>query len=660
MRQRKGISRTSQPSAARLWRRALSGAVVVVAFLMLWLFGRGILALGSRQMAARQMSRWAISEAQRWLAWSAWLEPHNGTTDLMQAACFRHLEQVDRWQEALQSAARKKAAASSVQREIELGLLQSGQAHDGTENPLGALVEAGASPHDLAAAFVHGYLRRGESETAAKALAAWAADYPEEPHVAYMEGVCRWRLGESERAQMELEKALSTQPGHELARTALAGLFEQQDRLDEALQQYFEGATRSPTSEAAIVGIARVLRKLGRLNEARAVLQPLTSCPELPPPVAAEMGHIELNSGNYREAERWFAQADLDPSRGTETLSAAASTFALNGKNARAERLLDRVDAERNRSTMIYDLRVRLAIDAHDTEAAHELRRLSSSAPVNADIGGTGAGGEDLSKGSMAFTSEIYVLQCGPCHGESGDGNGRATRHLFPRPRDLRAGKSRLVSALNGVPTLEDVEAVIRLGMPGTSMPSFDNLSEDQRKLLAREVLRLNREGVREQFINAMRDEEEEIDEEEVNQVVETCTTPGEIVRLPRIGPADPATIARGKDAYSRLGCQNCHGDDGKGVWDTPLFDDKGCPSPPRDLVREPFKGGHEPESIYLRICVGMPGTPHPACYNLSEDQLVAVVGYCRSLSQEPKRVLTNHERATRAYATSTGGSPAP
>lgn len=200
--------------------------------------------------------------------------------------------------------------------------------------------------------------------------------------------------------------------------------------------------------------------------------------------------------------------------------------------------------------------------------------------------------------------------------------------------------------------------------MPGTSMQSFENLSLDERKLLAQEVLRLNRDGLREQFIDALTNEGEEIDADEVREIVDFCTTPGEVARVPRIGPADSQAILRGKDTYFKLGCDNCHGEHGSGAWDTLLFDEKGRPSPPRDLAYEPFKGGHEPESLYQRIFLGMPGTPHPACWNVAEEQLVDLVHYCRSLSQEPKRMLTNHQRTIQAtgsaYSAASGGAAVP
>ena len=670
MSRRKRSKQTGKPGSPLRGRRIVilvTPALVILAIVALFLFGRGTLALCARQMAAREMKVGAISAAQQWLAWSGWFDSGDGNTELMQAACFRHLKQVDHYVNALESAKRKGAPATRIQQEMRLGLIEAGKLEEGAENQIGALIEAGLSPHEVARAYVCGFLVRDEPEEAKKVLDAWAADCPEEASVAYIRGVYWQWLNEPARAETEFQVALARQPRHELAGTALAELLEGQDRLEEALQQYVESATRFPASRTAQLGVARVLRKTGRIDEARAVLESLASRPEASSDVALEMAQVELESGNYRETDRWFKQADLDETEDQDVLYAAATTFALAEEATRAERLFARADADYGRRRRIDDLQVRLTIDPHDRSAGGELERLSrpsSTASANVAVPRTEQAGDDQRRSRATSASDLYALHCSVCHGARGDGNGHAARHLLPRPRDLRTDKSRLVSTLNGVPTLEDLEAVITRGMPDTSMQPFDNLSDEQRNLLAEEVLRLNREGIRERFVAALRSEGEEIDEDEVRQVVEFCTTPGEAVPVPQIGAGDSEAIARGKDTYFRLGCDNCHGDDGVGAWDTPLFDEKGRPSPPRDLAHEPFKGGEEPESIYLRIFVGMPGTPHPGCWNVPADQLVDLVQYCRALSGEPKRALTNHERgiraARRAYVAAFGGPPTP
>ena len=105
----------------------------------------------------------------------------------------------------------------------------------------------------------------------------------------------------------------------------------------------------------------------------------------------------------------------------------------------------------------------------------------------------------------------------------------------------------------------------------------------------------------------------------------------------------------RGKASFVSLGCTKCHGEDGRGSPGEALFDDQGEPTRARDLVHEPFKGGREPESVCRRIVAGMPGTPHPAVWSLTDGQIADLVQYVRSLAGKPQYALTNFERRIRA-----------
>lgn len=643
------------------------GVVGVTAIILLLVSGRTILTLWARHMASRQMNAWALSAAQQWLAWAAWLDPSDGTTDWMQAVCFRRLEQMDQWSESLLAAERKGAPAALLRQEVELGRVRAGELQAGDELRLGELTEAGASPHDVAATLVHGYLLRGDRSNAKRNLDAWRAAYPEEAHVAYMWGVYRYLQEQPVQAMAEFEDAVARQPRHEPARRAIAELCETGYLLDRALHHYVAFSTHSPASADAKAGLARVLRRLGRARDARDVLQSLASDPDPPSIVAIEMGQLEFESANYGKAERWFARADLDREDSIDTLAAAGTAFALGQKPARAQRLFARRDAARSDNARMHDLQVRLAVDPQDQQAAGELQRiLDASTSVSAGPGGTAARQlpEDRKEDPSLSGPELYARHCGACHGVSGDGRGPAAWLLFPRPRDFRSERFRLVSTRNGAPTIEDLVAVSKRGMPGTSMPPFENLNDDQHELIAQELERIHREGVRDHFIDVMKREGEEIDEEEVRQVVTNLTAPVDVVDDPEIGPPSLQAITRGEHIYLQLGCDKCHGSDGVGVWEVSLANEKGYPTRPRDLVHERLKGGEEPEGIYRRICLGMPGTPHPAGWNLPADQLTDVVHYCRSLSREPKRDLTNHQRAIlasgRAYLSTFGGSPAP
>ncbi len=630
-------------------RWVILGAAVLLA-LGFALFGRGTLAWWTRQMAARRLRTGALSAAERWLARSARFDPSNGRSDLVRATCLRRRYEEELWNEALRAAEERGAPPEAVERERQLGRIQAGT-FDEAGNELVELIEAGASPHDVCAAFVHGYLARKDLPRAEMVIEAWANEHPDSPHLAYMRGICReWeadRAGDLrrqrelfDRAEEAFRDALAREPRHEPARRALAELLEDEDRLDEGLAVYTALAAQAPKSESTTLGLARVLRGLGLLGRARAALESLGPRLEASPAAAAQMGQIELESGGAEQAQRWLRLASPETTADTDTLRAAATAFAVEGNTAGAEHLLERLDREHGLWTRTEELLTRLATGPHDPAAAEELRRLSAPA---AGTPSPQPNGEDRAADPAA---ELYARHCGGCHGPQGDGNGRAARHLWPKARDFRGGKFRLVSTMNGVPSREDLDCVLREGMPGTSMRAYDELADHERSLLLREVLRLHREGVREKLVRTLRAQEEEIDEEEVREIVDLCTTAGEPVRVPEIGAGGSQAVERGRETYFALGCDNCHGDDGTGVFDTPLYDDHGRPAPPRDLVRDPMKGGDDPASIYLRVVLGMPGTPHPAAASVGEDQLIDLVRFCRSLSREPKQLLTNHQRA--------------
>jgi len=248
---------------------------------------------------------------------------------------------------------------------------------------------------------------------------------------------------------------------------------------------------------------------------------------------------------------------------------------------------------------------------------------------------------------------ELYAVHCAACHGNTGDGTGMAARHLHPKPRNLRAGGHRLVKTINLVPTAEDLESVIARGMPGSSMPNHEHLNDRDVTKLVGEVLQMRRDSAGQHILRFFQEEldAEDMDEEEVEEILDKQLTPGPVVDLPDCGHAAVAAIAKGKETFLRQGCQKCHGPEGKGDGNIYLVDDQGNPIRPRNLVYDRLKGGNEPESICVRILLGMPGSPMPASVNLDEDQLIALVHYCGSLAREPKRRLTNYQRAIEAIS---------
>ncbi|HEY3122790.1 MAG TPA: cytochrome c, partial [Thermoanaerobaculia bacterium] len=75
----------------------------------------------------------------------------------------------------------------------------------------------------------------------------------------------------------------------------------------------------------------------------------------------------------------------------------------------------------------------------------------------------------------------LYLKNCSQCHGEKGDGQGYATSHLLPQPRNFTTAKFKVRTTPNGaLPSHQDLVNIIRRGMPYTSMPAWPDFSDQQ------------------------------------------------------------------------------------------------------------------------------------------------------------------------------------
>ena len=314
-----------------------------------------------------------------------------------------------------------------------------------------------------------------------------------------------------------------------------------------------------------------------------------------------------------------------------------------------------------------------------------DLDRLQAAAgPVGSEEDGTNFG--------------VYRRHCSLCHGITGDGVGPAGAFLNPYARDFRRGLFKVKSTSGPMtpPTDEDLRSLLVRGMPGTSMPSFRLLADEdldalvhyvkylairgavERALIVESVDVLNDPDDRLAMVSFDRDPPEQIRGAlaELTPLVshlarQWLDAPSRTVPLPP-KPADwnsPEAIRRGQQWYlgDVANCSKCHGNDGRGVVETVDYDDwtKEHVDPqnaaavrayravgalkPRQIVARNlrwgvFHGGNRPEDIYQRIYHGIPGTPMPAApmkvadaragdLRLSPDDLWDLAAYVLSLS---------------------------
>ena len=224
------------------------------------------------------------------------------------------------------------------------------------------------------------------------------------------------------------------------------------------------------------------------------------------------------------------------------------------------------------------------------------------------------AQGPDLGTDAQRESGKtLYLKYCVQCHGEKGDGEGYATQHLIPRPRDFTTGKFKVRTTPNGaLPTQQDLVNIIKRGMPYTSMPGWPNLSDSEVSDLAYYLKTFSAEFA----------------------VAENVPKPME---LPS-GPAATAeSVELGKKAYEENGCLKCHGTLGRG--DGPsastLTDDLGHPIRAANLTQPwTFRGGPTREDIFRTMTTGLNGTPMPSFADaLTPEQRWAITDFITSLS---------------------------
>lgn len=274
----------------------------------------------------------------------------------------------------------------------------------------------------------------------------------------------------------------------------------------------------------------------------------------------------------------------------------------------------------------------------------------------------------------------LFRQHCVACHGISGDGAGPSAALLTPYPRDFRNGIFKWSSTVAGAkPTRDDLERTLRRGIPGTAMPSFMRLPDEEIQALIEYVKYLSIRGETELYLARLVIDEDEYLPLNKEWVIEDGLLPAAeswdqvdhdpgkyLIQPPPEPPMDAASIELGRQLYASKDaqCVKCHGPDGRGDGEEKeLYDDwnklkKGVTPEQtsemarlftlpiqklraRDFREGMFRGGSRPEDLYYRVDAGIRGTPMPAAGPaggtqgvLTPEEIWHVVHYIRSMAR--------------------------
>ncbi len=253
-----------------------------------------------------------------------------------------------------------------------------------------------------------------------------------------------------------------------------------------------------------------------------------------------------------------------------------------------------------------------------------------------AAVGGLSLDADVLAKGSAS-----YRVRCSSCHGMTGDGRGSGA--AFPYPRDFRSGQFKRTTgiAANGKSRVEDLHRTIRGGVPGTSMPLFDLLPEEDLNALAAYVIHLSIRGeVEAALILGLHPDTEEgiadvgaaarkIADRSHRHWLE-AQTPSNAFASPVVeGEAQVESIRRGHALFLSNACIGCH--EGYGRKASYRYDVWGLPNRAQDLTQPDYRWGREPADLARAVRYGIKPANMPAA-PLKDAELADLVEFLRAL----------------------------
>ena len=229
---------------------------------------------------------------------------------------------------------------------------------------------------------------------------------------------------------------------------------------------------------------------------------------------------------------------------------------------------------------------------------------------------------QDVSVTSIENGEKVYSENCSICHGKKGAGDGPGAKVSSPFPRNFIKGHIKIRSTPFGkIPTDKDLFDAITNGSKGTTMPSWEHLSENDRHSLVLYLKTLSKKFAK--FVKKGK----------THKIV-VITDPPKFTL---------ASLKRGKELFIQS-CSACHGVKGRsdGASTKKIVNIATDAIWPRNLSKPwKFRRGDKRKQIFqtLRTGLSLTAMPRFSPRIFKDEQIWDLVHYVQTLSpsQKPK-----------------------
>jgi tetratricopeptide (TPR) repeat protein len=222
------------------------------------------------------------------------------------------------------------------------------------------------------------YMRQTRYREALRCLDRWVELAPDHPRPLDWRGWVFNQLDQRAQAASDYERALELEPGRSAVRLRLAEIMVASSRHAEAVPHLERLCQELPTNPDVLTALASCRIIESRPDEARALLDQVLESHADNADAMAQRGKVEMEAGNFAEAERWLRKAlARSPQDADARYTLYLSLQAQANREDDAKKELDRWQRDnKTRERLIRLLRTDLDLKPNDADLAEEAGEL--------------------------------------------------------------------------------------------------------------------------------------------------------------------------------------------------------------------------------------------------------------------------------------------